>query len=100
MEISEKSKLEVLITQNPSYFYEILPYAYALNVSDMWIKKFESISFAAPIWYPHDNYSTFDSSSFGNFIQHTMNSVSSSSSSSSGGGSSGGGSGGGGGSSW
>ena len=28
---------------NPNYFYEILPYAYVLNVSKKWIEKFENI---------------------------------------------------------
>lgn len=39
----EKTKLEELVTQNPQYFYDILPYTYALNISKTWIKKFENI---------------------------------------------------------
>ena len=33
------------------YFYHILPYTYALGVSDKWIKKFESIAMQPPRWY-------------------------------------------------
>ena len=40
---AEKSKLEALVSENPNYFYSILPYTYALNVSKKWIKKFENI---------------------------------------------------------
>lgn len=40
---AEKSKLEALVEENPNYFYNILPYTYALNVSKKWIKKFEDI---------------------------------------------------------
>ena len=107
LETAEKERLEAMVMENPTYFYDILPYTYVLGVSDKWIKKFESISLQAPSWY--DSPNTFNFVSFGSFINSTMASaesaMSSSSSSSdsggsSGGGSSGGGSGGGGGSSW
>ena len=106
LETAEKEKLEAMVTQDPSYFYDILPYTYVLGVSDTWIKKFESISISAPSWY--EGTSVFDVISFGTAFNSTMvsaqrvmsSSPSSSSSSSSGGGFSGGGSGGGGGSSW
>ena len=107
LETVEKEKLELLVMQNPNYFYDILPYTYVLGVSDKWIKKFETISLQAPSWY--DSSNAFDVSSFGTFMYSTMISaqgaMTSSPSSysgggSSGGGSSGGGSGGGGGGSW
>ena len=112
LEVAEKEKLEAMVMQDPTYFYNILPYTYVLGVSDKWIKKFESISLKAPNWY--DNSTAFDMLTFSTFINTTMASAqsvmavsptsnSSSSggfSSSSGGGSSGGGSGGGGGGSW
>ena len=40
----EKPKLEALVEENPHYFYDILPYTYALNISKKWIKEFENIS--------------------------------------------------------
>lgn len=40
---AEKPKLEELVSQNPKYFYDILPYTYALNISKTWIRKFEDI---------------------------------------------------------
>ncbi len=40
---AEKPKLEALVSENPHYFYNILPYTYVLNVSKKWIKKFEDI---------------------------------------------------------
>lgn len=40
---AEKEQLESLVNQNPSYFYNILPYTYVLNISKKWIKKFENI---------------------------------------------------------
>lgn len=114
IETCEKDKLEAMVMDNPTYFYDILPYAYVLDISDKWIEKFETIAVQLPTWY--DGNSNFDSNSFKSFMNTTMtsslsamssnysssssSSSSGSSSSSSGGGSSGGGSGGGGGGSW
>lgn len=110
LETVEKDKLEALVEEHPTYFYDILPYTYVLGISDKWIKKFESISIVAPTWYVGNG--DFNLNSFSSFIDDTMSSAESSMSSSpssssngssggsSGGGSSGGGSGGGGGGSW
>ena len=107
LETAEKEKLEALVNEQPTYFYDILPYTYVLGVSDKWIKNFESISMQAPTWY--DGPDTFDLIRFNSFLNSTMTSAqaamssspsSSGSSGSSGGGFSGGGSGGGGGGSW
>ena len=107
LETAEKEKLESMVMENPTYFYDIMPYAYVLGVSDKWIEKFENITLAPPNWY--DTYCAFHVGRFGTFMHHTMKSANSvmssrpsskSSSGSSGGGSSGGGSGGGGGGSW
>ena len=106
----EKDKLETLVEENPNLFYDILPYAYALGVSDKWSKKFESITMSPPDWYLGSSFDTFDVTRFNNSLNNTMSHVSAAmvsrpyesySSGSSGGGSfSGGGGGGGGGSSW
>lgn len=112
LETAEKQKLEAMVMENPTYFYDILPFTYVLGISNKWIEKFETISLQAPEWY--DGYSSFSTASFGSFMNTTMQSATSAMSSSpssgssggsssggsSGGGSSGGGSGGGGGGSW
>lgn len=105
LETAEKDKLEAMVEQNPTYFYDILPFTYVLGVSDKWIKKFETISMQAPSWY--DSPNAFNISSFNSFMNTTtasaskaMSSSPASSSPSTGGGFSGGGSGGGGGGSW
>lgn len=99
----EKDRIETMVEEDPKFFYNILPFAYVLGVSDKWIKKFESISMEPPSWY--DGPDAFDMVMFGSFISSTMSSANSSmasspSSSSSGGGFSGGGSGGSGGGAW
>ncbi len=116
LEFVEKDKLEALVEENPNYFYDILPYAYVLGVSDKWSKKFESIIMEPPTWYEGNMYSVttgmFNVNTFNNSLNHTLSGVSSTMSSrpyqssgtsgggsfSGGGGFSGGGAGGGGGS--
>ncbi len=62
LEEAEKEKLELLVEETPEYFYDILPYAYVLGVSDKWIDKFESIAIEPPHWYmgvdPHNRMRT------------------------------------------
>ena len=106
LETTHKSQLEALVAENPTYFYDILPYTYVLGISDEWIRKFETITLEPPTWYHSSN--SFHVSSFGAIMNSTMKSATaamgtgggSGSGGSSGGGSSGGGSGGGGGGSW
>lgn len=108
---AEKDRIEALVEENPSYFYNVLPYAMVLGITDKWARKFEGIALAPPDWYRTDSrrYSTFNASVFSATINSNMMTMagsmksapnSSGSGGSSGGGSSGGGSGGGGGGSW
>lgn len=51
LEVAEKERLELLSQDNPSYFYDILPYAYVFGVSEKWAKKFEELAVRPPSWY-------------------------------------------------
>jgi len=73
IEMVEKEKLEELLMRNPNYFYDILPYTYALGVSDKWINKFEGVFLQPPSWY--DSPNIFNGDAFGTFISSTMRSV-------------------------
>ncbi len=108
LETAEKERLEALVYENPEYYYDILPYAYVLGVSDKWTKNFESIALEPPQWY---GGTVFDRMIFWHFMNSTYNSAAASmtsapqsssggSFSGGGGGFAGGGSGGGGGGSW
>ena len=106
LETAEKDKLEALVNENPTYFYDILPYTYVLGVSKKWIFKFESIAIEPPEWYDY-GHTAFNVGMMDTFMDKTivsaastLNSSPSDSGGSGGGGSSGGGSGGGGGGSW
>jgi uncharacterized membrane protein YgcG len=106
---AEKSELEM--SQGPErtteLFSALLPYAVALDVSDIWVNQFARVlASQPPTWYVgtpgHFNVGTFSSglSSFQTAATRTMGSAPGSSSGSGGGGSVGGGGGGGGGGSW
>lgn len=51
IEKAELEKLNMLVEENPSYFYNILPYAYVMGLTDKWAKKFENIPIVQPGWY-------------------------------------------------
>ena len=48
---AEKDRIIRLVEENPSYFYNVLPYAYVLGVTNKWAKKFEGIGVEPPQWY-------------------------------------------------
>lgn len=107
LESVEKDRIEKMVEEYPTYFYDILPYAYVLGVSQKWMKKFEDMNLKAPDWY--DGTDAFSVGYFMGFMNSTMNAANasmastashSSGSGGGGGGFSGGGSGGGGGGSW
>ena len=51
IEAAEADRINALVEENPSYYYDILPYAYVLGVTDKWAKNFEHIKIEQPSWY-------------------------------------------------
>ena len=103
IEVAEKSRIIMFAKKQPSYFYDIMPYAYILGVSDVWIKQFEEIMKEVPECAHYSSYMhSFNhfADSFGACSAPSHENGGISSSSSGGGGCSGGGHGGGGGCSW
>ena len=47
---AELDKLKMLVEEDPMYFYNVLPYAYVMGLTDKWIKNFESIKLEPPVW--------------------------------------------------
>lgn len=76
IETCEKDRLEMLVEDEPTLFYDILPYAYVLGVSDVWAKKFESINIGSPSWY-QGNYSgdVFSSMIFYHHFHHCFHDI-------------------------
>ncbi|WP_295562677.1 DUF2207 family protein, partial [uncultured Holdemanella sp.] len=54
IEKAEVPQLERLSAENPSYYYDVIPYAMVFGLSEMWTKKFSTIPLAQPDWY--DSY--------------------------------------------
>ena len=57
-EFIEKSELPMLkaqVDENPSYFYDVLPYAMVFGLTKKWQKQFREIGIPAPVWYECSN---------------------------------------------
>lgn len=111
IETAELDRINELVESEPSYFYDILPYAYVLGLTDKWIHKFNTIKIPEHAGFSSYNATTFDYMRMNmimNSIQHSTYSGIAAAHADSGGGIggfggggfSGGGSGGGGGGSW
>lgn len=105
---AEKDRLEMLVKDHPTYFYDVLPYAMVFGLASKWAKKFKAIDIDKPSWYSGTDSTgasyAFTGSSIASSLSHSLSnsvtsavSTSSHSPSSSSGGSGGGGGGGGGG---
>ena len=51
LETAEKERLKMLLDDNPDYYFDILPYAQVLGVSNQWLKRFDGIAVQAPTWF-------------------------------------------------
>lgn len=52
---TEKDRLDLLLKDDPQLFYNILPYAYAFGISDIWQEHFKDLTFDNPSWYISNN---------------------------------------------
>ena len=48
---AELDRIKMLVEENPQYFYNVLPYAYSLGLSEKWAKNFTEIVTPPPAWY-------------------------------------------------
>ena len=48
---AELDRIELLVHDDPEYFYRILPYAYVFGLTDQWAKNFEKLMPGAVDWY-------------------------------------------------
>ena len=79
LEVARKDQLEMLVEENPNYFFDILPYAYVLGVSSKWIEKFEAIGIPENDWGGIDYMSTSAFDSIGSHVYYPSSSGGSSS---------------------
>ncbi|MCH5162923.1 MAG: DUF2207 domain-containing protein [Clostridiales bacterium] len=57
---AEKDRLEALLEEDPQYYYNILPYANVLGVSDIWANKFKDLAVEPPAYYTTRGPDIFD----------------------------------------
>lgn len=112
IETAELPRLKELLADNPSYYYDVLPYAMVFGLTDQWANQFKELTIAPPNWYMGYNpmfniwyFNTMMRDSVQTSIAHVKaeaarEAAKQSASSGGGGGFSGGGGGGGGGGSW
>lgn len=72
LEKAEKEKLEELVFQDTDYFYNMLPFAYVLEVSDKWIKKFKDISPKVQNRYFENSLTTKNFEAFMTLVSRAM----------------------------
>ncbi len=73
IENAKREDLEELLKSDPDYFYNVLPYAYALGISGKYILNFEKLVTEMPGWYRAKNMSL---SNFNSFMKYTMQTIS------------------------
>lgn len=77
IKMAELERLNMLIHDNPQYYYDVLPYAYVFNLTDVWAKQFETLNIPQPNWYTGSMHLNFYSMywltrSMDNAKQHMM----------------------------
>ena len=55
--VAEQDRLQELVDENPYYFYDILPFAYALGLTDVWNDHFKNLTIQPCDWYYSPYYS-------------------------------------------
>ena len=50
IKMCEVEQIKAFALENPSLYYDILPYAYVFGLSDVWMKKFEGLDVVLPEW--------------------------------------------------
>ena len=48
---AEEDRLKELVEENPYYFYDILPFAYALGLTNVWNEHFKNLTIQPCEWY-------------------------------------------------
>ena len=73
VQLAEKDRIEKLITDDPTIFGRLLPYAMVLGVGEIWATKFSGLMQQAPDWYVSNGYNTFTPTLFVNNLGSGMN---------------------------
>lgn len=56
--VADLERIKMLVSEDPQYFYNVLPYAYVFGLTDVWMRNFEGLEIQPPTWYS-GNMGTF-----------------------------------------
>ena len=70
---AEKDKLEMMLQDNPQYYYDVLPFANVLGVSDIWEDKFKDLTVPPPSYY-NGTGAVFSVLAFNSFYRRSFDS--------------------------
>ena len=70
MLMGNSNTVDKLLEENDNYCYDLLPYAYVLGITDMWISKFTDKNVLKPFWYvTRDRFKVRE---FGEYVERIM----------------------------
>ena len=75
IETAEKDRLIMLAEETPSIFYDILPFAFTLGITDVWSKKFRDIYIEQPDWYRTQGSPNFTSMYMWSSLNRSINTM-------------------------
>lgn len=72
----EKARLEAMVDEDPSFFYNILPYTYVLGVSKIWLDKLAENTDNLNKWCRYSDDKALDTTDMAEFMQTTVGDLS------------------------
>jgi Beta-propeller domains of methanol dehydrogenase type len=72
---AEKERLKLLVEDNPMIFYDILPYAYAFDLTKIWAKHFKNLEIPEPEYYTSVSGRTFSPNLFTSSMNKSMGTI-------------------------
>ncbi len=60
IEFTERDKIEFMLKEDPELYYNILPYAQVLGVTDAWTEKFKGLKISMPSYCSYSSPGVFD----------------------------------------
>ena len=69
---AEKERLKLLVEENPKIFYDILPYAYAFDLTKIWAKHFKNLEIPEPEYYTSMSGRDFSPNLFASNLNKSM----------------------------
>lgn len=58
--VAELDRIQMLVHEDPNYFFDVLPYAYVFGLTDVWTGHFEALKLDQPEWYRDRTKPFFD----------------------------------------